>query len=252
MGALSGRTIVIVGATSGLGWGLCELALAGGADVVAAGRRPERLADLEARGAQAVPVDVTDPAACRRLAEELAQKSAPPDAVVDCAGSARLRRLAELEREDWDQVLGSGPIGANNLIAALVPVLAPGTVLAFLSSDAAFISPYALGAYAAAKAALEAVLHGWRVERPDLRFCTLALGPTFPTEFGHGFDPALLEEATQHWDQAGFPWDRLADAAEVSGFVLDVVVSLLAHPGLSVEHLLVRSPAARAGASERG
>ena len=252
MGALSGRTIVIVGATSGLGRGLCELALGGGADVIGAGRRTDRLAELEARGAETVPVDVTDPAACARLAQVVSQRSAPPDAVVDCAGSARLRRLAELGPEDWDEVLGSGPVGANNLISALAPVLAPGTVLAFLSSDAAFISPYALGGYAAAKAALEAVIHGWRVERPDLRFCTLALGPTYPTEFGQGFDPDLMEEAIQHWDQAGFPWDRLADAAEVCGFVMDVVASLLAHPGLAVEHLLVRSPAARAGASRRG
>ena len=252
MGALSGQTIVVVGATSGLGWGLCELALAGGAVVVAAGRRPERLAQLEERGALAVPVDVADPAACEGLAELLSRRNLAIDAVVDCAGSARLRRLSELDRDDWDEVLGSGPIGANNLISALVPRLAPGTVLAFLSSDAAFISPYALGGYAAAKAALEAVLHGWRAERPDLRFCTLALGPTFPTEFGNGFDPALMKEASERWDQAGFPWDRLADAGEVCGFVMDLVASLLAHPGLSVEHLLVRSPAARAGASRRG
>ena len=241
----------MVGATSGLGRGLCELALSGGAAVVAAGRRQERLAELAALGAETVPVDITDPAACATLAE-VVSRGRRPDAVVDCAGSARLRRLADLAREDWDEVLGSGPIGANNLISALVPGLTAGTVLAFLSSDSAVISPYGLGAYAAAKAALEAVLQGWRAERPDLRFCTLALGPTYPTEFGHSFDPALMEEAIGHWDQAGFPWDRLADAGEVCGFVMDVIASLLAHPGLSVEHLLVRSPAARAGASKRG
>jgi NAD(P)-dependent dehydrogenase (short-subunit alcohol dehydrogenase family) len=121
-------------------------------------------------------------------------------------------------------------------------------VVGALSSDSAGLPSFALGAYAASKAALETTWHAWRVEEPGVRFCTFALGPTFPTDFGRGFDARVMEEAVPHWTRAGFAWDRLVDTAEVAGLLADTLASLLAHPGLSVEHMLIRSPGARAGA----
>ncbi|HUZ44829.1 MAG TPA: SDR family oxidoreductase [Acidimicrobiales bacterium] len=247
---LEGRRLVVVGATSGIGRALALRAVALGARVVAAGRRSDRLAELSEAGvATVVSVDVTAPADCRGLADSVASVLGSAEAVLSCAGGSALNPLAALTPADWGEVLGTNLIGSNNVVAALLPVLAPGALVGTISSDSAGCPPYALGAYAASKAALETMWAGWRVEAPEFRFCTFALGPTFPTDFGRDFDPAALEDATPRWTRAGFAWDRMVDTEQVAGLLTDTVASLLQHPGLSVEHMLIRSPAARTGAA---
>ncbi len=241
---------MVVGATSGIGRALAGRAVALGAQVVAAGRRPERVEELRGSGvAAAVAVDVADPADCRALAESVGSVLGAAEAVINCAGAGALSTLAGLSAGDWSGVLDTNLIGANHVVTALLPVLAPGAVVGAVSSDSAGCPPYALGAYAASKAALETVWAGWRVEAPQFRFCTFALGPTFPTDFGRDFQSEDLDDASPHWNRAGFAWDRMTDTDQVAGLLADTVASLLRHPGLSVEHMLIRSPAARTGAA---
>ena len=72
---LDDRTVIVTGATSGLGLGFAHAVAAAGGRVVLAGRRVERLdqavRDLVATGATAVAkqTDVSDPASCAALAD---------------------------------------------------------------------------------------------------------------------------------------------------------------------------------------
>lgn len=68
---LTGRTVLLTGATGGLGGTLARRLHAAGADLVLTGRRADDLAALAAEtGARAIPADLSDPAEVQRLVSE--------------------------------------------------------------------------------------------------------------------------------------------------------------------------------------
>jgi uncharacterized protein len=81
---LAGRTILITGATGGLGHAIAQAFAARGARLVLSGRRPDVLSSLAASVPDAVvaPADLTDPDSVRALAE------AHPDVDVVVANAA--------------------------------------------------------------------------------------------------------------------------------------------------------------------
>ena len=100
---LAGRTILITGATGGLGHAIAQAFAARGARLVLSGRRPDVLASLASSVPDAVvaPADLTDPDSVRALAQ------AHPDVDVVIAnaampGSGRLETFTE---EQIDRVL---------------------------------------------------------------------------------------------------------------------------------------------------
>ncbi len=72
MTALAGQRVVVVGGTSGMGLATVRAALAQGAEVVAAGRRPPALRELTPGARQAV-VDVTDEESVQALFQNVGE-----------------------------------------------------------------------------------------------------------------------------------------------------------------------------------
>src|SRR5688500_14704341 len=89
--SLAGRTILVTGASSGLGRHFAGMLAAEGAHVAAAARRVEALdqlkAEIEAAGGRCrvVPMDVTDAAGVRNAVAALA-KDGPIHGLVNCSG----------------------------------------------------------------------------------------------------------------------------------------------------------------------
>jgi len=100
---LAGRTILLTGATGGLGRAIATAFARRGARLVLSGRRPEVLESLASALPDAVvaPADLTDPASVRALAE------AHPhvDVVVANAGMPGSGRLETFTEEQIDRVL---------------------------------------------------------------------------------------------------------------------------------------------------
>jgi NAD(P)-dependent dehydrogenase (short-subunit alcohol dehydrogenase family) len=114
---LDGRTVLITGASSGLGWHFTELLATAGGRVALAARRTEKLQPLVARitqvggEARALALDVTDSASVHACFDALASWGAP-DVVVNNAGVTVTRPLLEQTEADFDSVMDTNLKGA--------------------------------------------------------------------------------------------------------------------------------------------
>ena len=103
---LSGEVALVTGASSGLGRRFAEVLAAHGAKVVAAARRTERLQELAAATAGIAPLalDVTAADRIEPALEEAERAFGPLTLLVNNAGIASGRRIADTPEEEWSAV----------------------------------------------------------------------------------------------------------------------------------------------------
>ncbi|KAA9085472.1 SDR family NAD(P)-dependent oxidoreductase [Microbacterium radiodurans] len=118
LSGLAGRTVVIVGASSGIGRGVALRAAQFGADVVVFGRRGEalrtltdRIADAGGR-AHAVVGDAARPGDLERLADEAEAAFGPIDVWIGNAGVGSLGLFWDVPIDDHVRVVETNLIGA--------------------------------------------------------------------------------------------------------------------------------------------
>ncbi len=192
----------------------------------------------------ALVADVTAPDDCARLASDAVDAIGPLDLVLYAAGTAPLRRVRDMEPDDWRRVLGTNLLGLQQLVKSLLPdALAPGAVVGALSSEIVGHPRHGMVGYAVSKSALDEVLRGWRLECPEVRFCTVTVGATQPTEFGDGFDADVLVPILDEWIRHGQLPSTFMETDDLAALLGDLFATMLTHPGIGIEHLLVRSPA---------
>ena len=119
-----GRTVWLVGASSGIGLATAERLHAQGARVVVSARRAEALERFVAShsGSVALPLDVTDRAQAQGAAEQLLA-TGPLDLVCYCAGHYRPMRAMDLDLDEALRQQDTNLTGAWHLLAAVVPAL---------------------------------------------------------------------------------------------------------------------------------
>jgi len=144
----SGRAVLVVGGTSGIGLGIALAFRDAGAHVVATGATQAEVDAAEGiEGIAFQSLDVRDPAAIGTVADN----SGAVAALVDCAGVNL--RAAEYTEEGFTTALDVNLTGAMRLATAFRPRLAGGAMLAMGSVFAYLGAPHA-PAYAASKAGL--------------------------------------------------------------------------------------------------
>ena len=156
------KTCLVTGASSGIGRA-CALALGReGAQVVAAGRRAERLAEVaaairEAGGeCEVVTGDVRDAATCRAWVEAAERRFGGLDGLVNAAGVIGSGGVQSTTAEEWDRVMDSNLRSVFLMIQAAAPALARRKGSIVNLSSVAGPRPYAnLAAYCVSKAALD-------------------------------------------------------------------------------------------------
>jgi NAD(P)-dependent dehydrogenase (short-subunit alcohol dehydrogenase family) len=152
-----GRTILVTGASKGIGRATAVLLARRGGQVVACGRSGEDLASLAAEiGSRSVEVDLADLEATRAAV----RAAGPVDLLVNCAGTTALGPFVELTLETFDHILTVNTkaplVIAQEYVRARLAAGLPGAIVN-VSSDAAFLGVIDHAAYCASKAALDAL-----------------------------------------------------------------------------------------------
>ncbi len=157
---LEGKTALITGGSSGIGFATAKLFLAEGARVAITGRNKERL-DAAARAlggdVVAIQADAGDVAATERAVAEAAERLGGLDVVFANAGIGGATPVGQTELKIVEDLLRTNVVGVFFTVQAALPHLKPGASVILNGSVTATIGAPGLAIYSATKGAVHAM-----------------------------------------------------------------------------------------------
>jgi len=204
MRELEGLSMIVTGASSGLGREIARQAKARGARLALCGRSEERLRALAAElggeaedGLYLEAFDATDRSAVSAFVARAAGRLGPAEVLVNCAGANTARsRVLDMAPADLDDMLGINLFAPLFFAQAACPAMRAagrGLVVNILSTACLF-SNEGIGAYTASKRALEGLAG---VLRKELRAEGIRVSSVYPggidTPFRSASRPDYLE-----------------------------------------------------------
>ncbi|TDZ44415.1 SDR family oxidoreductase [Mycobacteroides franklinii] len=180
---ISGNTVFIPGATSGIGLELALALQSKGNTVIVGGRRTELLDQIRAEhpGISAVQIDVADPVSIRTATQQVLADHPTLNVLVAMAGIMRV--------EDWhhpesflqsaEDIVTTNVLGPIRLIANFIEHLQnqPHSTIVTVSSGLAFAPLRVTPSYNASKAAIHMLSESIRLQLADTRVEVKELQP---------------------------------------------------------------------------
>ncbi len=196
------KTIVLTGATRGLGRALAERWASEGHRLAVCGRDPDKVAEVQQRlggDSLATVVDVADSTAVAAWAREVLHRFGAPDLLINNAGLINRRApLWQVPADELSRVVDVNIKGVAYVVQAFVPAMiarGSGVIVNLSSGWGHFTSPD-VAPYCASKFAVEGLTRSLAQELPQ----GLAAMPVSPgiihTEM---LEAAMGEAAAGHW-----------------------------------------------------
>jgi NADP-dependent 3-hydroxy acid dehydrogenase YdfG len=203
---ITGKIVIITGASSGLGEATARQLSERGAKLVLAARREDRLIklteEIKANGGEAIwqTTDVTDRKQVEALAKTAKDTFGRIDVLINNAGLMPLAPLDALKVDEWDQMVDVNIKGVMYGIAAVLPTMREqhsGHVINLSSVAGHKVFPGA-AVYCATKYAVKALSEGLRMEAGDeIRSTNISPG-AIDTELTSTItDPTAAEAAAE-------------------------------------------------------
>ena len=236
---LTNRTVLITGASSGIGEATArELAEAGAALCIGARRsdRLQALADELGDNVAWRTLDVTDGQSFEAFADAAEERFGRIDALVNNAGVMPLSPLAALKHDEWKRMIDVNIHGVLNGIAAVLPrfqAQGGGHVINVASVGAHIVLPTA-AVYCGTKYAVWAITEGLRQEHDDIRSTVISPG-VVDTELGHDISDQDVAAGLKEWRKKSLTPNAIARA---------VRFALEQPEGVDVNEVIVRPTAA--------
>ena len=169
------KTLLITGATSGIGEAVALLAAQNGFHVIACGRNQQCLDELSKMDNITVcQFDATD-----RAATKLALQHINADIMLLNAGTCEYVDLPHFDAALFERVFAVNVQGVANVIEALSPALTSGNKLVFVDSLARLLPFPRSSAYGASKAALHYMAKSLAVDYAHLGVQVQTISPGF-------------------------------------------------------------------------
>jgi len=200
------QTVLITGATDGLGKAVALLLAERGYRVFAAGRSAEKRTRLDALAREkrlsieTLEMDVCDDGSVHRAVSSVLQKSSAIDVLINNAGFVQVGAVEELRIEDWRRQFETNFFGVIRVTQAVLPQMRErrkGRIL-MMSSVSGFVTPPTQGAYSASKHAVEALSNALRHELYTFGIHTILIQPGYIVT---NIQPTAVELAQSYQEQ---------------------------------------------------
>ncbi len=167
-----GRTALVTGAASGIGFAIAKLFAAMGANVVMVDRNETTASEAKTKIEQEIShaqiltaiCDVSRENDVKRTVQTTLERFQTLDILVNNAGLMVFKPLEDHTLEDWNKVLSVDLLGAFLFIREAFRIMKPGSAIVNISSVHAVETTPRVAAYAAAKAALVSLTHSASIE----------------------------------------------------------------------------------------
>lgn len=222
MSKLCGKTAVVTGGNSGIGYATARELKSLGANVVITGRNPQAVdraaTELGVRGVVADQANLRDIDA---LVERVKEAFGSVDVLFINAGVAVFAGVEHLTEEQFDTTMNVNFKGAFFTLQKFLPILRDGASVINLSSINAYTGMPNTAIYAASKAALNSLTRtaAYELAPRKIRVNSVNPGPTHTAIFGK---LGMPDEAIQEFASAmqnRIPLKRFGEPAEVATLV---------------------------------
>jgi NAD(P)-dependent dehydrogenase (short-subunit alcohol dehydrogenase family) len=184
MEKLTGKKVVVAGATGGIGSSLVKLLVQSGAEVFITGRSNEKLSNIAA--AHGIPashllaIDISNGAQMELFAGTVLSQLGTPDILINLAGIGIIKPMEQLSLDDFSQSIQTNLVGAFLFVKSFLPAMkevkkgliinVPGVLGKVPMAGAA--------AYSASKYGIVGMMQSIREElkRTEIRITNLFLG----------------------------------------------------------------------------
>ncbi|KAL5352575.1 hypothetical protein ACLOAV_002523 [Pseudogymnoascus australis] len=219
--AYSGKNVLIIGGTHGIGLSTAQLLIQDGATVILTGRNTTTAQELLGSTAHVLPLDLQNLSEITSIPSKI-HAHLGSDAKIDLlflnAGYAALEPLATVTEESFDRTFNTNVKGTFFAAQTVAPLVRDGGSIVFTTSIANRLGIPGMGAYAASKAAVQSLVQTFAAELAGRRIRVNAVSPGYvktPTMGVVGASGTELEEFEKHGAQTT-PLGRVGEADEVA------------------------------------
>ncbi|HWL71144.1 MAG TPA: glucose 1-dehydrogenase [Geminicoccus sp.] len=226
--SLSSKTILVTGATAGIGQAIARELAGRGARLLLTGRNAGAGRALEAElagsggKARFVQADVTDPGAAKLLTEAAVATFGRLDVLVNNAGIVIRGDALHCTDEDWERIMATNVTALFRLSREVLPVMQRqgGGAIVNIASDWGLVGAVGAVAYGASKGAVVQITRSMAIDhaRDGIRVNAVCPGDT---------DTTMLDGAMEGPDRAAelarmgqaLPLGRVGQPAEIAKVV---------------------------------
>jgi len=219
---LLGQTVAVIGGSAGIGLETARRARAEGANVILAGRDPERLqhAARELGALSSAAFDATDPASLERFFQELPK---PIDHVMVTAGRPHYGRLADMDYAQTRQALDEHLMLTLEVARNAAGKVRPGGTLLFMGGTGGRRPGLGLAIASTVTVAMPALIANLALELAPIRVNLIAAG-FVDTPLSASLLGAQLEERRDQL-RATLPIGRVVGPADVAALAVHVMTN---------------------------
>ncbi|KAE8371418.1 hypothetical protein BDV26DRAFT_298804 [Aspergillus bertholletiae] len=228
MESYSGKNVIIIGGSHGIGLSTAQLLVDKGAKVLVTGRSPAPIEAAKQQlkaDAEIVPCDITSTAAISDLAQTVQSffgAGQNIDLLFVNAGYASLEPFTAVSEDSFRRTFDTNVFGAFFVVQKLSPFLKDGGSIVFTTSVANQVGVPGMATYSASKAAVRSFVQTLAAELVGRKIRVNAVSPGFVKTPTMGIASASSDDLREFENQGAqtTPLGRIGESTEVAQAVL--------------------------------